>query len=386
MQRPAPQGVAQQLSTHWHGLLQGRNVMIEQAYGGPKITKDGVTVARAIELKDRFENIGASLVKQVASATNDVAGDGRLATAAAAGACVQQHAAVRAHQGVVWQDARRVTGAAGQHQQQWQVRTAALCMGLLPTHAAANIVQQHMLWLWEYCCLAGQGVLPHVVTWQPTAAGVVWVGTAAPQSAGAILCAGQQGSSSMKTTSPATSGSSRSRSHDSSSGGSRSTSIRGFYRCRTRVACWGALTSSNGLVHWQQDGCSSSGSHDTDAWSKALCLAGMTNTSGLISVWRQGCWLHRCRRGTRVCLVGLCEHQCSSQPCCCRRFMYGCGSLGLPAGFLGSHILQYRLQLSWCEGRAHCCIAICKCSWCRGFQPGWYSPCTCCTCNRQISK
>lgn len=53
--------------------------MIEQAYGGPKITKDGVTVARAIELKDRFENMGASLVKQVASATNDVAGDGELA-------------------------------------------------------------------------------------------------------------------------------------------------------------------------------------------------------------------------------------------------------------------------------------------------------------------
>lgn len=50
--------------------------MIEQAYGGPKITKDGVTVARAIELRDKFENIGASLVKQVASATNDVAGDG----------------------------------------------------------------------------------------------------------------------------------------------------------------------------------------------------------------------------------------------------------------------------------------------------------------------
>jgi hypothetical protein len=50
--------------------------MIEQPYGGPKITKDGVTVAKAIELKDRFENMGASLVKQVASATNDVAGDG----------------------------------------------------------------------------------------------------------------------------------------------------------------------------------------------------------------------------------------------------------------------------------------------------------------------
>lgn len=55
---------------------KGRNVVIEQPYGGPKITKDGVTVAKAIEFKDRFHNVGASLVKQVASATNDVAGDG----------------------------------------------------------------------------------------------------------------------------------------------------------------------------------------------------------------------------------------------------------------------------------------------------------------------
>ena len=51
-------------------------MVIEQAYGGPKITKDGVTVAKAIEFKDRFQNVGASLVKAVASATNDVAGDG----------------------------------------------------------------------------------------------------------------------------------------------------------------------------------------------------------------------------------------------------------------------------------------------------------------------
>ena len=51
-------------------------MVIEQSYGGPKITKDGVTVAKAIEFKDKFQNVGASLVKQVASATNDVAGDG----------------------------------------------------------------------------------------------------------------------------------------------------------------------------------------------------------------------------------------------------------------------------------------------------------------------
>lgn len=61
--------------------------MIEQAYGGPKITKDGVTVAKAIELKDRFENMGASLVKQVASATNDVAGDGESLSSSGNGTC-----------------------------------------------------------------------------------------------------------------------------------------------------------------------------------------------------------------------------------------------------------------------------------------------------------
>ncbi|KAF8576159.1 chaperonin GroL [Ramaria rubella] len=55
---------------------KGRNVIIEQAYGGPKITKDGVTVAKAITLKDKFENLGARLVQDVAQKTNEVAGDG----------------------------------------------------------------------------------------------------------------------------------------------------------------------------------------------------------------------------------------------------------------------------------------------------------------------
>ena len=54
----------------------GRNVLIDQTYGGPKITKDGVTVAKAIEFSDRFMNMGASLVKGVASKTNEEAGDG----------------------------------------------------------------------------------------------------------------------------------------------------------------------------------------------------------------------------------------------------------------------------------------------------------------------
>jgi len=55
---------------------KGRNVVIEKSYGSPVITKDGVTVAKEIELEDKFENMGAQLVKEVASKTSDVAGDG----------------------------------------------------------------------------------------------------------------------------------------------------------------------------------------------------------------------------------------------------------------------------------------------------------------------
>ena len=55
---------------------KGRNVLIEKSYGAPTITKDGVTVAKEIELKDKFENMGAQMVKEVASKTSDVAGDG----------------------------------------------------------------------------------------------------------------------------------------------------------------------------------------------------------------------------------------------------------------------------------------------------------------------
>ncbi|HEY0034177.1 MAG TPA: chaperonin GroEL [Devosia sp.] len=55
---------------------KGRNVVIEKSFGAPRITKDGVTVAKEIELEDKFENIGAQLVREVASKTNDLAGDG----------------------------------------------------------------------------------------------------------------------------------------------------------------------------------------------------------------------------------------------------------------------------------------------------------------------
>jgi chaperonin GroEL len=55
---------------------KGRNAILDQSFGPPKITKDGVTVAKHIEFKDRFQNMGAQLVRQVASKTNDAAGDG----------------------------------------------------------------------------------------------------------------------------------------------------------------------------------------------------------------------------------------------------------------------------------------------------------------------
>src|SRR5687768_15545362 len=55
---------------------RGRNVVIEKSFGSPTVTKDGVTVAKEIELENKFENMGAQMVREVASKTSDVAGDG----------------------------------------------------------------------------------------------------------------------------------------------------------------------------------------------------------------------------------------------------------------------------------------------------------------------
>ena len=55
---------------------KGRNVVLDKSFGAPRITKDGVTVAKEIELSDKFENMGAQMVREVASKTNDIAGDG----------------------------------------------------------------------------------------------------------------------------------------------------------------------------------------------------------------------------------------------------------------------------------------------------------------------
>ena len=55
---------------------RGRNVVLDKGYGSPTITNDGVSIAKEISLKDKFENMGAEIIKEVATKTNDVAGDG----------------------------------------------------------------------------------------------------------------------------------------------------------------------------------------------------------------------------------------------------------------------------------------------------------------------
>jgi len=69
---------------------KGRNVVIEKSFGSPRITKDGVTVAKEIELADRFENMGAQMVREVASKTNDMAGDGTTTATVLAQAIVRE--------------------------------------------------------------------------------------------------------------------------------------------------------------------------------------------------------------------------------------------------------------------------------------------------------
>src|ERR671927_224743 len=71
---------------------KGRNVVLEKSFGAPRITKDGVTVAKEIELEDKFENLGAQMVREVASKTNDLAGDGTTTATVLAQAIVKEGA------------------------------------------------------------------------------------------------------------------------------------------------------------------------------------------------------------------------------------------------------------------------------------------------------
>ena len=69
---------------------KGRNVVLEKPFGPPHITKDGVTVAREIKLTDKFENMGAQMLKEVASRTNEIAGDGTTTATVLAQAIVRE--------------------------------------------------------------------------------------------------------------------------------------------------------------------------------------------------------------------------------------------------------------------------------------------------------
>jgi len=71
---------------------KGRNVVLEKSFGAPTITKDGVSVAKEIELADKFENMGAQMVKEVASRTNDDAGDGTTTATVLAQALIREGA------------------------------------------------------------------------------------------------------------------------------------------------------------------------------------------------------------------------------------------------------------------------------------------------------
>ena len=77
---------------------KGRNVVIEKKFGGPSITKDGVSVAKEIELEDALENMGAQMVKEVASKTADIAGDG---TTTASGIIIPDNAQEKPQKGTV---------------------------------------------------------------------------------------------------------------------------------------------------------------------------------------------------------------------------------------------------------------------------------------------
>src|SRR6202795_3189875 len=71
---------------------KGRNVVLDKSYGAPRITKDGVTVAKEIELEDKFENMGAQMVREVAQRTNDMAGDGTTTATLLAHAIIKEGA------------------------------------------------------------------------------------------------------------------------------------------------------------------------------------------------------------------------------------------------------------------------------------------------------
>ena len=90
---------------------KGRNVVLDKSFGAPRITKDGVSVAKEIELEDKFENMGAQMLREVASKTNDVAGDGTT-TATVLGQAIVQEGAKAVAAGMNPMDVKRGIDAA----------------------------------------------------------------------------------------------------------------------------------------------------------------------------------------------------------------------------------------------------------------------------------
>ena len=102
---------------------KGRNVVLDKSYGAPRSTKDGVTVAKEIDLEDKFENMGAQMVKEVASKTNDEAGDGTTTATILAQAIVKEGCKYVAA-GMNPMDVRRGIEAAVEHVKQKLISSA----------------------------------------------------------------------------------------------------------------------------------------------------------------------------------------------------------------------------------------------------------------------
>src|SRR5699024_12033100 len=92
VRRGAMRSGLEKLADDEKGTLRpkGRNVVLDKQFGSPLITNDGVSIAKEIELEDRFENMGAQLVSEVASQTNDVAGDGTTTATVLAQAMIRE--------------------------------------------------------------------------------------------------------------------------------------------------------------------------------------------------------------------------------------------------------------------------------------------------------
>ena len=127
---------------------KGRNVVLDKSYGAPLITNDGVTIAKEIELADAFENMGAQLVKEVATKTNDVAGDGTTTATVLAQAMVNagiKNLAAGANPIILRKGMKKATETAV------EARRARPC-------------SQNWIW-WKVCSLT-EATFPHI--WQPT--------------------------------------------------------------------------------------------------------------------------------------------------------------------------------------------------------------------------